>query len=245
MYRIALQLTAATTNKPATFQFLTTGGGVEPWESADEKEGLAKFCSELDNYKRSLLTLVDVVPVKCHCEDENNVDQIVEFDANTLKVVVNDGTNFVAKLDLSNSALADYTSVAVDNAVVETVVNTFTALGFADVKITKEGITATNPTGVAIENSVYMNEGIWRLYSESDRKDNFISSALSFNITSTVVVEEPTDEPEAPVTDSTDTPVVTPTEPSTDENPAEGSTGEDSTEGSTDESSEESSEDAE
>lgn len=180
MYRVALQLTPATTSKPATFQFLTVGGGTEPWETADEKEGLKKFCSELDNYQRSLLTLVDVVNIKCHCEDESSIDEIIEFGANTLKVITNDGTDFVAKLDLS-SGLADYSSVAVDSEAAASAVTALTALGLTNVTFTKEGITA-NGSGSPVTGSIYMAEGIWRLYSETTRKDNYISSTFSLNI---------------------------------------------------------------
>lgn len=182
MYRIALQLTAATANKPATYQFLTADNGIEPWETADEREGLNKFCSELDNYKRSLLTLVNVVNVKCHCEDADNIDSLIEFATSTLKVTVNNGTDFIAKLDLSDTSLADYTSVAFDEEATAEPKAALEALGLTNVIFTKSGITATNPTGSAVTGSILMSEGIWRLYSETTRKDNYISSAFSFII---------------------------------------------------------------
>lgn len=180
MYRIALQTAAATTSKPATFQFLTVGGGTDPWETADEREGLKRFCSELDNYPRSLLSLVNMIDIKCHCEDESNVDQIVEFGATTLKVVKNDGTDFIAKIDLGTT-LSDYSVVAVNDDSTVKAKASLEALGLSNVIITKEGVTASNATGKAVSGSAYMNEGIWRLYSETARKDNYISSAFSLS----------------------------------------------------------------
>lgn len=64
MYRIALQLTPATPNKPATFQYLTDKG-VEPWGAEDLTEALDRYNKELDNYKRSVITLVHIVDVEC------------------------------------------------------------------------------------------------------------------------------------------------------------------------------------
>ena len=64
MYRIALQLTPASPNKPATFQYLT-GTGVEPWGVENLDEALDKYNKELDNYKRSVITLVHIVDIEC------------------------------------------------------------------------------------------------------------------------------------------------------------------------------------
>lgn len=76
MYRIVLQLTPATPTRPATFQYLTDAG-TTPWETADSKEALARYEAELDNYKRSVITLIHTVDVDlnptvedCGCPDD-------------------------------------------------------------------------------------------------------------------------------------------------------------------------------
>lgn len=73
MYRIVLQLTPATPTRAATFQYLT-GAGSTPWETEDPKEALERYEAELDNYKKSVMTLVRIVEVdlnptveKCVC----------------------------------------------------------------------------------------------------------------------------------------------------------------------------------
>lgn len=63
MYRIALQLTAATNTKPATFQYIIGDDGIEPWSTDSMEEALARYKKELDNYKKSLITLVHIVDV--------------------------------------------------------------------------------------------------------------------------------------------------------------------------------------
>lgn len=76
MYRIVLQLTPATPTRPATFQYLTSAGST-PWETADSKEALERYEAELDNYKRSVITLIHTVDVdlnptvdNCGCADD-------------------------------------------------------------------------------------------------------------------------------------------------------------------------------
>lgn len=63
MYRIALQLTAATNTKPATFQYIVGEDGIEPWSTDSIEEALARYQKELDNYKKSIITLVHIVDV--------------------------------------------------------------------------------------------------------------------------------------------------------------------------------------
>ena len=62
MYRIILQLTPATPTRPATFQYLTDAG-TTPWETADSTEALKRYEAELDNYKKSVMTLVKIIDV--------------------------------------------------------------------------------------------------------------------------------------------------------------------------------------
>lgn len=70
MYRIALQMTPATPTKPATFQYLT-GAGSTPWEAEAKADGLKKYEEELDNYKKSVISLVKIVDIELECRDAN------------------------------------------------------------------------------------------------------------------------------------------------------------------------------
>ena len=61
MYRILLQLTPATSNRPGTYQWICEGS--LPWETADSTEALKRYEAELDNYKKSVMTLVKIIDV--------------------------------------------------------------------------------------------------------------------------------------------------------------------------------------
>ena len=63
MYKIGLQATQATTNKPSTFSFMLDENAVD-WQTEDKREGLDKYEAELENYKKSSLDLVDVVDTR-------------------------------------------------------------------------------------------------------------------------------------------------------------------------------------
>lgn len=69
MYRIALQVTPASNVKPATYQFISDAGSIEPWGTTDKQEALDRYVKELSNYKRDVLTLVNVLDVELICED--------------------------------------------------------------------------------------------------------------------------------------------------------------------------------
>lgn len=61
MYRILLQTKAAAPNSPANYQFLMDKNVV--WETADSTEALKRYEAELDNYKKSVMTLVKIIDV--------------------------------------------------------------------------------------------------------------------------------------------------------------------------------------
>lgn len=61
MFRILLQTKAASLNSPATYQYLMDKNTV--WETNDSTEALERFEAELDNYKKSVMTLVRIVDV--------------------------------------------------------------------------------------------------------------------------------------------------------------------------------------
>lgn len=75
MFRILLQTKSASLNNPATYQYLLEDDQV--WETAEKEEALTKYTTELDNYKKSIMTLVKVVDVTlepsaddCLCGDD-------------------------------------------------------------------------------------------------------------------------------------------------------------------------------
>lgn len=85
MYRILLQTKAAAPNSPANYQFLMDKNVV--WETEDSKEALERFEKELDNYKKSVMTLIKMVdvdlnptadvcdcPADCECKPSTPVD---------------------------------------------------------------------------------------------------------------------------------------------------------------------------
>lgn len=75
MYRIALQITAATATRPATYQFISDAGSAEPWGTTNKQEALDRYVKELSNYKRDILILVNVLDVELICEDSDDIQQ--------------------------------------------------------------------------------------------------------------------------------------------------------------------------
>lgn len=178
MYRIALQLTSATPTQPATYQFLTDTG-VEPWETESEEEGLARYCSELDNYRRSLLSLIKMVDVECTCVNADNTDTVLNIAPESFIVRVNDGNELVISLDLSLSELSDYTAVTVNEELGNALISSLEEMGLTDIELTTIGVRATNPTSTPITNNITFAEGMFRLYSKTSRQDNYISSEVT------------------------------------------------------------------
>lgn len=77
MFRILLQTKAAQVNSPAVYQYLMDGR--EVWETDDKDEALKRYEAELDNYKRSIMTLIVTVDVdlnptaECPCGEDYRV----------------------------------------------------------------------------------------------------------------------------------------------------------------------------
>ncbi len=61
MFRILIMTKPATVNSPAGYQYLMDGR--EVWETDNKEIALARFETELDNYKKSLLTLIRTIDV--------------------------------------------------------------------------------------------------------------------------------------------------------------------------------------
>lgn len=66
MYRIALQLTAASPNRASTFQYIQDKNAV--FETEDKQEALDRYEKELDNYKKSDLKLIKIIEIVMQLE---------------------------------------------------------------------------------------------------------------------------------------------------------------------------------
>lgn len=177
MYRIALQLTPATATKPATYQFLTQNGS-QPWETELEDEALSRYCKELDNYKRSLLTLVDVVDIKCSCTDAHLTDEEIEISEDALVIEENSDSKLVVKFDLCKAGITDYIVAYIDGDLKDELIRTLEGKGLSNINIHPcEGIQADQEA--PFEDTLTLPAGLLRLYSLTTRRDNYISSAIS------------------------------------------------------------------
>ena len=177
MYRILLQLTPATSTRPATFQWINSGA--TPWSTENEQEGLERYIEELNNYKRSALTLVNTIDVKLTAENTANIDEIEEITSGSFVLHVNDGTNFTLLFNMEDE---NYVPVFIDEDLADTVVDQLMGLDLTNVNITPAGITADNSTGTPISGTVQFPQKLIRLYSQSSRRDNYLSSSVTVTL---------------------------------------------------------------
>ena len=89
---------------------------------------------------------------------------------------MNDGNELVISLDLSLSGLSDYTAVTVNEELGNALISSLEEMGLTNIELTTIGIKAVNPTSTPITNNITFAEGMFRLYSKTNRQDNYISN---------------------------------------------------------------------
>lgn len=112
MFRILIQTKASVSPaSPAAYQYLMDGGKV--WETDDKDEALAKYEAELDNYKKSLLTLIVTIEVDlnptaegCPCGDKYRITEDTVYLADK-EYFVKDGDNYVKLIEGVNYQVGD------------------------------------------------------------------------------------------------------------------------------------------
>ena len=79
MFRMLIMTKPATASQPAGYQYLTEGRDI--WETESKDAALERFELELENYKKSLLTLIKVNEVDLNptIEDDPTPTPTVEY----------------------------------------------------------------------------------------------------------------------------------------------------------------------
>lgn len=145
------------------------------YKTSELSEVLSTANKLLDRYLRKDIMIVDQIEVESKVSTTSLKTINITSD---LVAIVNDGSNFVFKLDLSS--LNDYTIVNVEKSKFELFKEYLEGLGLTDVELTNTfEITAKNPTGEAVVGIYGFQEGMFTLYSRQTSMSNYITSAFT------------------------------------------------------------------
>lgn len=140
------------------------------YKTSELSEVLSTANKLLDRYLRKDIMIVDQIEVESKVSTTSLKTINITSD---LVAIVNDGSNFVFKLDLSS--LNDYTIVNVEKSKFELFKEYLEGLGLTDVELTNTfEITAKNPTGEAVVGIYGFQEGMFTLYSRQTSMSNYI-----------------------------------------------------------------------
>ena len=154
------------------------------FETSDLNNALTKMNSLLDKFLRADLSLIYKIETNSEISTSANLLKVVNIDPRML-VIVNDGNRLSIKFDLSS--LNEYTIVNVNGEIFRALISHLESLGFANVNLTHTfEITADNPTGSPINDSITIKKGLFTLYSRETDSSNYITSEFSTTLDETV-----------------------------------------------------------
>lgn len=180
-FRMLIMTAKPNPTSTGVYTYYSESGDGVIWTTADIKEAFDKYKKLLATYTTTEMFLVDMIDTEVSINDRDYVDAVLDIPEDAVTVVVNDGTNFKVVVDTTGS-LKNYAWVNVDPDIAASVSSLLENYGLTDVKITTNGIEATNPTSNPITGSSIICKGLYRAYHKNERSDRYISGSFIIDI---------------------------------------------------------------